>query len=193
MNRKEKKTAGFGLCLLVLCLALSGCGASSGTSSGTATSQTKAASGGAFPATDEGAKSLLAQFVKPGADYAALSRNLRPAKADYEAVFEPEMAAKADALYSPAWEAGQLVVTPKTGQTEVMLGSATTDEMKAWTGSAADFPEGWRQVAPQLKPGVKIYRFKFVEPGKDTGMAFEGLAHVNGNWRIFPKPWRAMN
>ena len=189
MKRKEKKVAAaaaLGLCLLVLFLASSGCGTSTG--------ETKtASSGGGFPATDEGAKNLLAEFIKPGADYVALSGKLRPTKADYEAVFQSEMAAKADALYSPAWDGGQLVVAPKSGQTEVKLASATTDEMKTWTGTAAEFPEGWRQVAPQLKPGVKIYRFKFVEPGKDTGMAFEGLAHVNGNWRIFPKPWRAMN
>jgi hypothetical protein len=39
---------------------------------------------------------------------------------------------------------------------------------------------------------LKIYRFKFVEPGKDLGMAFDGLIYVNGHWRIFPKPWRAL-
>ena len=45
-------------------------------------------------------------------------------------------------------------------------------------------------MAAQIKPGLKVYRFKFVEPGEDLGMAFDGLVNVNGHWRIFPKPWR---
>ena len=175
------------LLTVTFCLALAGCGGSGDGAGKTSTT------GSAFPATDEGAMNLVKEFTKPGADYAALSKKLRPAKADYEAVFESDLAAKADAIYSPAWDAGQLVVAPKPGQSEVKISSATTDEMKSWTGAATDFPEGWKEVAPKLKPGVKIYKFKFVEPGKDLGMAYEGLVNVNGNWRIFPKPWRAMN
>ncbi len=169
-----------------ICLAHAGCGSDPGAGK-------TAAPGSAFPASDEGALNLIKEFTKAGADHAALSKKLRPAKADYEAVFERDLAAKADAVYSPAWDAGQLVVAPKAGQTEVKISSATSDEIKAWTGAATDFPEGWKQVAPQLKPGVKIYKFKFVEPGSELGMAYEGLVNVNGSWRIFPKPWRAMN
>jgi hypothetical protein len=184
--------------LLALGLALAGCGggagnAGSGTgASGNAGGGGTAASGKSYPGTDDGAKALLAEFVKPGADHATLSKALRPSKADYDAVFTPELAAKADAVYGPAWDGGQMVVAPKEGQTQVLSSSATSDELKSWTGGAAEFPGGWKDVGAQLKPGVKFYRFKFVEPGKDLGMAYDGLAHVNGNWRIFPKPWRVM-
>lgn len=85
-----------------------------------------------------------------------------------------------------------MIVAPKAGQTEVKIFSATSEEMKSWTGNAGEFAGGWKEVAPKLKAGLKIYRFKFVEPGKDLGMAFDGLIYVNGNWRIFPKPWRAL-
>ena len=145
-----------------------------------------------FPGTEAGATSFLKEFLKPGADHAALSKQLRPTTADYAAVFEADSSAKVAAVYDPAWEAGQIVVAPKAGQTEVKVFSATSDEMKSWTGNAAEFPGGWKDVAAKLKPGLKIYRFKFVEPGKDLGMAFDGLIYVNGNWRIFPKPWRAL-
>jgi hypothetical protein len=145
-----------------------------------------------FPGTEAGATSLLKEFLKPGADHAALSKQLRPTSADYAAVFDADSSAKVAAVYDPAWEGGQLVVAPKAGQTEVKVFSATSDEMKSWSGNAAEFAGGWKDVAPKLKPGLKIYRFKFVEPGKDLGMAFDGLIYVNGNWRIFPKPWRAL-
>lgn len=181
---------------LALALALAGCGGAADNAGGGGTSA--GGSGGAtssaksYPGTEEGAKAMLAEFVKPGADHAALSKTLRPTKADYDAVFTPELAAKADAVYGPAWDGGQLVVAPKAGQTEVLVFSATSDELQSGSGGAAQFPGGWQQVGAQLKPGVKFYAFKFVEPGKDLGMAYDGLAHVNGNWRIFPKPWRVM-
>ncbi len=146
----------------------------------------------AFPGTEAGAKSLLQEFLKPGADLPALSKQLRPTAADYAAVFDADLSAKMESTYGPAWDGGKIVIAPKPGQSELKLFSATSDEMKSWTGSAHDFAGGWKQVAPKLKPGVTIYRFKFVEPGKDLGMAFDGLIYVNGNWRIFPKPWRAM-
>lgn len=205
MNRATVKLRAAGLTILTL--ALAGCGATNTTTStstntaSTNTASTNAArttpardagstTASAHPATEEGAKALLADFVKPGADHAALSKNLRPTKADYDAVFEPELAAKADAVYGPAWDGGAMVIAPKAGQTEVKVFSATSDELKSWTGAAAEFPGGYKDVAAQLKPGVKVYRFKFVEPGQDLGMAYDGLVNVNGHWRIFPKPWR---
>ena len=145
-----------------------------------------------FPGTEAGATSLLKEFLKPGADHAALSKQLRPTTADYAAVFDADSSAKVAAVYGPAWDGGQMVVAPKPGQSEVKVFSATSDEMKSWSGNAAEFAGGWKDVAPKLKPGLKIYRFKFVEPGKDLGMAFDGLIYVSGNWRIFPKPWRAL-
>ena len=42
----------------------------------------------------------------------------------------------------------------------------------------------------KLKPGVVLYRWKFVKPGSTIGMAYDGLAHVNGHWVFIPKPWR---
>ena len=144
------------------------------------------------PGTAAGAQTLLAEFVKPGADCAALTRELRPTAEDYTAVFEPDAAAKVSAMYEPAWEAGKIMVAPKPGQTVVKVMSATTDEMRSWSGNADEFPGGWKKIAPSLKPGLTLYRFKLLEPGKDAGMTWDGLIHVNGHWRIFPKAWRAM-
>jgi hypothetical protein len=182
---------------LSLVLALAGCGGggannAAGGNTSTASSTGTASSAKSHPGTEDGAKALLAEFVKPGADTATLTRSLRPSKADYDAVFMPELATKADAVYGPAWDGGQMVIAPKQGQTQVLLASATSDELKSWTGNAAEFPGGWKDVGAQLKPGVTFYRFKFVEPGQELGMAYDGLAYVNGNWRIFPKPWRVM-
>lgn len=182
-NNKTIFAACITLISIVLSFVLSGC------------NNAAISSSSSYPATDEGAKNLLEEFVKPGADYVALTKKLRPTKADYEAVLEKDLAEKAAAMYEPAWNSGQLAIAPgKPERTQVRVFSTTSDEMKTWTGTAAtQFPGGWKQVAPQLKPGLKIYRFDFIEPGKDAGMAYDGLIYVNGNWRIFPKLWRAMN
>lgn len=144
------------------------------------------------PGTPEGARALLAAFTAPGANTTALSAALRPTAADYAAVFTADAATKAEQTYAPAWDAGQMHIAPKEGQTEVQLNSATTDQIKAGDPAAQEFPGGYAEIGAQLQPGVTLYRFKFVEPGKDLGMAFDGLAHVNGRWVIFPKPWRAL-
>jgi hypothetical protein len=145
------------------------------------------------PDTEEGARAVLSEFLKPGADHAALSRQLRPTKDDYLAVFEPAFAGKAGAAYDPAWERGEVVIAPKQGQTQLLVYRATTEDLKKWEGAAAQhFPGGYRKVAPKFKDGLAVYSFKFVEPGKTSGMAYDGLVRVNGNWRIFPKPWRVL-
>jgi hypothetical protein len=145
-----------------------------------------------FPGTMDGAKALLQAFLKPGADYAGMSKALRPTTADYKALYNDAFAGKLEAMYGPAWDAGALVLKPKAGQSELLLFSATTDDFKAGNEKAGKFPGGYKKVANELKPGQTLYRFKFVKPGETLGMAFDGLAHVNGRWVIVPKPWRAM-
>lgn len=145
----------------------------------------------AVPGNEADAKAFLAKYLATGADHAALSKELRPTAADYAAVYEADFAKKLEALYTPAWDAGVLILAPKEGQTELLLASATSADLKAWNKAAQEFPGGYRQIADKLKDGVTLYRFKFVKPGETIGMAFDGLVYVNGHWRIIPKPWRA--
>jgi hypothetical protein len=140
---------------------------------------------------DDEARALVQQFVKAGADVAALTAKLRPTKADYAAVFDAAAAAKAQAAYDAAWDQGAMVLKGKPGQTAVLIWGASSEELKSWTGAAAQhFPGGWKDGASHLQPGLRFYAFKFVEPGQTLGMAFDGLVKVNGQWRIFPKAWK---
>jgi hypothetical protein len=149
-----------------------------------------AATASKYPGTADGARALLNEFLKPGADYPTLSKSLRPAPGDYDAVFTADLAATAKSKYEVEWNAGRAMIKPNAGQTELLLASATSEELKAGSGEAKEFPGGYTKIAAKLKPGLVFYRFKFVEPGKKIGMAYDGLVHVNGHWAIFPKPWR---
>jgi hypothetical protein len=143
-----------------------------------------------FPGTADGAKALLSEFVKPGADTVALTKGLRSDPGDYAAVFNEGAAAKVQKVMDAAWNSGGIVMkTAHPTQTEVIVFSATTDELKA---GSPNCPGGYKDVAGEMKPGLTVYCFKFVEPGSKTGSAYDGLMFVNGHWTVMPKPWFAL-
>jgi pimeloyl-ACP methyl ester carboxylesterase len=142
---------------------------------------------------EEGAQTLLKQFVSPDADHVALTRSLRPSSADYKSLFDASTAPKVEAAQAKDWDAGNAVIKPKPGQTEVKVWSASGADLAAGKGNAKEFPGGYKKVAKHLAADVMFFRFKFVEAGKDIGTAYDGLAFVNGHWVIAPKPWRAID
>ncbi len=141
-----------------------------------------------FPATLEGAKAFVSQFVKEGADVEKLSKQLQPTHEDYLMVFNAEFAKKAEDTYTPVWKSGVLVIRGKPGQTEVHVFSGTSDDLKQWKGTASEmFPGGYKDVAKEYNDGIIIYCFKFIKPGEKFGMAFNGLLFMSmGTGGLFP-------
>lgn len=145
-----------------------------------------------FPGTAEGARQLLLQFLKPGIDKIALSQQLRPGSKDFQAAFKKEAAKTVERGYREPWDQGKIVIHGNPGETELLIGSATTEELQRQRGEAEAFPAGYAKAAPFFNPGIRFYRFKFVRPGEKLGFAWDGLVYVNGHWVIFPKPWRVV-
>lgn len=76
------------------------------------------------------------------------------------------------------------------------LYASVKDGLKANPGQTEIFvpeglPGGYTRTAAKFKSGISIYGFKFVEPGKEIGMAYDGLIKVDGTWVMIPKAWRA--
>lgn len=176
----------------VLPFCLSACGDDpakddAGNGSGATTSGTPAAKS---DGTAAGAKAVVEAFVKPGADTKALTAALKPTKADYEAVFTADIAGKVEEAHAPMWAANP-AIGPKEGQTEARIVAAvSTADIKAWNQNASNLPGGYQKIKDNFKDGLTVYKFDFVKPGEDAGMSFDILVHVNGQWRLFPKPWR---
>lgn len=142
--------------------------------------------------TEEGARALLALFVKPEADWNALTSALRPRKMDIEAIWTEPAAAHYAKTYIAQFDNG-LTVGTKPGQTEVICNFMNTDDVIAWTDEAYKIlPGGYQKVKQWLKPGLPIVRFKFVEKGETLGMAYDGLYYVNERWVLMSNPWRNM-
>ena len=145
-----------------------------------------------YPGDRAGATKLLNQFLNREANYRALTLTLKPRKLDYEAVYMQPLARRLQEAHEPMWANKNSAIRPKKDQTEILLTMTTTDSLIAKGWELGQFPGGYKDVVAYLKPGVTIARFKFVEPGKTLGMAFDGLVHVNGRWVFIPKPWRAL-
>ncbi|HRC55726.1 MAG TPA: hypothetical protein PKU97_07375 [Kofleriaceae bacterium] len=144
-----------------------------------------------YPGTEEGAKQLLPEIR--GSDAKAMTLALRPTSADYKAVFTDDVAGKLEEAYAKLWSDPNAVIGADPANTELALWKATSEELQQWTGEAsANFPGGYKRVAAKLKPGLVVYRWKYVKPGETAGMAYDGLIHVNGRWSWYPKPWRMM-
>ena len=143
-----------------------------------------------FPAGPEGGKKVTEEILK-STDRAGFIAKLKPTKADLEALFD---AGSIDAVTKYVEEAfsqvGSLSLKPE--QTEILFNAATTEDFAGETEAAQKFPGGYGRVAKKLKPGVTWYAWKYVKPGETLGMAFDGLAHVNGRWVWIPKPFRAL-
>jgi len=105
----RRKKAVFGLILLlgvvILIVRLTGCnGAPPRISQDDNIGAGAGEKTGAFPGTAAGARALLGEFLKPGADCAALTRELRPGKLDYVGVFKGDVAARMESALGAVLE-----------------------------------------------------------------------------------------
>ncbi|GAQ68110.1 hypothetical protein SsS58_08569 [Streptomyces scabiei] len=144
-----------------------------------------------YPGDEKGARALMEELGESGGT--GLVRSLRPAAADYHALFQPDFARQAEAFYEGSlWGNSPQPPRPwaKYGQTEMRMWKATTDDIRAWTPVVrANFPGGYAQVKDRFKAGLAVYTWDYTKPGDERGMAYNGLVYVNGHWAFFPKPW----
>lgn len=151
-------------------------------------------SGETGPGGEAEARALLERFLVAGADLGAMTMALKPSEADIRAVYREPLAGKLVAMYEGMYRPGA-AIGPKAGQDSVILVRTMTDNLiRGDAGDAVlgEFPGGYRDIVAQMNPGFPIVRFKFGKAGEETGLAFDGLVHVNGHWVLMPKPWRAL-
>ncbi|WP_238006879.1 hypothetical protein KZZ52_24870 [Dactylosporangium sp. AC04546] len=185
-------------CTALLGLTLTACDSASDTpapasSAPAATSSSSAASKrAAFPKGEAGAKALTEALRS--ADGPETVKTLQPTAADYAAVFTDDLAGKAESFYkTKLWNGEKIDMGVSAAQTDLKLFQATTDDIRKWTPAVKrDFPGGYEQLGPHLKPGLTVYRWKYTEPGADSGRAYEGLVFVNDHWIWVPKAWEIL-
>lgn len=137
------------------------------------------------------AHEFLLQFLDPASDLEALTRAMKPNEADIRVIYQESLASKLlpyiDRLFRPG-----LALGPSEGQSELIVIHATTNNLLNGDAVLDEFPGGYSKVLEFMNEGFSIVRFKFVAPGETSGMAYDGLVHVNGRWVLIPKPWGAL-
>lgn len=110
---------------------------------------------------------------------------LRPQEQDYRAI------ARQDATFDifqlmKYWDNQEVSIFHKSEQTKLVIRKATGAMLARGDGG---FPPELAspEVYTQLAPNTIFYCFEYVKPGASAGMAYDGLAYVNGHWCLFPK------
>jgi hypothetical protein len=132
---------------------------------------------------DGGEKDQVVEIAKKlGADLGNAAP-LKPTAAQIAAISATPEAAEKLAVYV---EAVYKELTPgkpaaKASQTVIKV---VGPDLKELAG-------GYGKEIANFKPGLRIYGVKYLEPGAELGMSFDGLMPVDGKWIFIPKAWRA--
>jgi hypothetical protein len=140
----------------------------------------------AGPGSLEDANQLVAKFLAPGNDNRALTQSLKPRLADLRAIFNQPFADRAFQYYARTLT-DDGAIGANARQTEALVRAETSDRVIRLGGSRS-LPGGYQKIAKEFRPGLTIYSWRFVEPGKKFGMAYDALYYVNGRWVFVPKP-----
>lgn len=138
------------------------------------------------------AAQMLSNFLRPGADVAALTAELKPTDDEIAMVYGEELAAKLVPYYAELYSSGA-TVKGKPGNNAVIIHRATTKGLKDGEPVLRDFPGGYEQVRASLQGEYPIIHFKFVNKGEKSGMSYDGLIYINDRWVFMPKPWRVLD
>ena len=136
-------------------------------------------------------RAFLLRFLDDSEDRGAMTLALKPTPEDVRAVYAEPLASSLIDAYEGLFVPGA-VIQPKPGQTELLSIFTTTGALKSGDAVLAEVPGGYKDVLDYIVGDVPIARFKFVEPGEDLGLAFDGLVFVNGRWVFMPKPWNGL-
>lgn len=137
------------------------------------------------PGTEAGLTALLtANFASGTAKPADVVAALKPAPADYAAVFEGDAADKV-AEHTNTMFREPPPTLGKDGDT-VQVFAVSAVDLASGSGAADRCPGGYSRIASKLKSGTTIHCAKV------GSVSYDAFVHVNGHWVWFPKPFRAL-
>ena len=139
---------------------------------------------------------LLAEEVRPLLASLARDRSgevlerLRPRPEDYAKVFQPEAVQTARLAYQTLWITGIGMTFPTGAQSELRVFVAPAGLLTSANDLSRHFPGGYVAIGHQLQPHRVWAAWKYVKPGEESGLAFDGLVWCDDHWAWFPKPYR---
>lgn len=142
----------------------------------------------AVDAVPDSLDAVAEDFIRSSGDISTLLERLRPELTDFDDVYAADTVVAAVRHYDGYWLRPR-VIAPTRLQTTYRLTAVSTEELLAGTGATSTFPRGYRDVAPHLRPGLRLHRITFLEPGASFGIDLDCFVLLDGRWRLFPTPW----
>ncbi|MEM7370712.1 MAG: hypothetical protein AAF587_19015 [Bacteroidota bacterium] len=145
-----------------------------------------------FPPGREGVEQMILYLLDANSkERKEYTKRLLPTLEDCEAIFDGKMGKKVYRYQKRLKRRANIVIRPLLkDQTEYLLFQASSEDLSDYDkDEARNFPGGYHELAEYFRPGIMFYRFKFVQPNRKLGSAYDVLVHVNGNWRLIHRPW----
>lgn len=112
----------------------------------------------------------------------------RPKKDDFHQVFKADVAEKVYHNYEVVFASETPYPYANAGQTSLLLGLSKPESF----ANSRIFPHGYQGLEEYLNPNITWLAWKFVEPGKQRGLAYNGLVWLEDRFVWFPKPWKLL-
>ncbi len=116
---------------------------------------------------------------------------LKPTEEECAAAFHVDVAPRVFRAYEPLWERG-IKVEPGVDRRMIDVNACPSELLAANSPVARAFPEGYRAVAPMLRPGWVWLAWRYTRAHGTSGLAFDGLVRIRERWVWFPKPYRVL-
>jgi hypothetical protein len=116
---------------------------------------------------------------------------LRPTEEDYQAVFPDRIGQRLFEAYEELWKDPPRIA-PGPDRRQLRVHACPAPLLATDNQFSRPFPTGYRAVAPMLRQDRVWLAWRYCAPGNQTGMAFDGLVHVAGNWVWFPKVFNVL-
>lgn len=131
---------------------------------------------------------LLALAQDPDGD---VLQALRPRAADHALAFVPSAAQAAATAFAAVWQQPPRPARAPAGA-RIQCHAAPAGMLASDNALSRPFPGGYRALAPLLQPQRVWLAWKLIAPGRDAGMAYDGLVWLDDHWAWFPKPYRVL-
>jgi hypothetical protein len=114
---------------------------------------------------------------------------LKPRAGDAAKAFLPPHDDRARVAYDALWAAPP-PPTPAAPGSRLVLHLAPAGMLHGDNELSRPFPSGYRRIAGMLNPHRVWACWKLIPPGRDAGMAYDGLVWLDDHWAWYPKPYR---
>jgi hypothetical protein len=133
---------------------------------------------------------VLSSLVGP--DGAATLESMRPRADDYSRVFRGDIVDRVRAAYDSLWQTPPSLDRLESGSMTLRVDAAPAGMLDRENELSRHFPGGYRALAPYLLSDRVWFVWRYLEPGADAGIRYDGVVLLDDRWVWFPKPYRVV-